>query len=462
MKSPRLLVVLSASLILVPLSGSRFPAPLAAYSGTHQDRRPNIVLILSDDLGYGDLGSYGAPEAKTPNLDRLAKQGVRFRESYANGAVCTPTRAALMTGRYQQRVGLEVALGPDDTVNALPKTDATLPALLKQAGYATGLIGKWHLGFRQDRGPNAQGFDEFFGLLDGALDYYTHRTLTNAPALFENTTPVRVNGYITDVLTERAVSFIDRHASSPFFLEVAYNATHWPFQPPDDSVGSARRVAASTHPAMFVMRDLPSDSAARTREEYVRVLERMDQGVGAVLAALDRHQLTRNTLVIFTSDNGGEWLSRNAPFFHRKGTVWEGGIRVPLIMRWPARLPPRRVSRQVTTTMDLTASVLSAADVLPHESYPLDGVDLLPVASGARPVVERDLFWRIPRQRAVRSGRWKLLIDGPNVGDTQFFLFDLASDPGERNDLAKLHQPRVAELRTRLAAWERSVDASRR
>jgi arylsulfatase A len=417
--------------------------------------RPNVVLIIMDDLGYGDLGSYGAPDARTPHIDRLARGGVRFTESYANGAVCSPTRAALLTGRYQQRVGIEWALG--ETARGLRVSAASLPALLKTSGYATGLVGKWHLGYRPEEQPNAHGFDEFFGFLGGIIDYYTHTDQSRRHDLYENGKAVEVPGYITDELTTRAVGFIDRHAAGPFFLEVAYNATHMPFQPPPDARGNHRATPLG---------ERPGDPWAHTRDDYVRMLERVDDGVGKIMAALEARGVARNTLVIFTSDNGGEWLSRNEPFTNRKGTLWEGGIRVPLILYWPARLPAGRTSPQVALTMDLTASVLAAAGASAAGDYPLDGIDLVPIARGDAPVRTRDVFWRIVRptrlQRAVRSGDWKLLIDGnPGfAGDgasTQMMLFDVRADPAERRDVAASHATVVAELRAKLAAWEREV-----
>ena len=413
--------------------------------------KPSVVLILMDDLGYGDLGSYGAPDARTPNLDRLAREGVRLTDAYANGAVCTPTRTALITGRYQQRVGLEWVLtgAPADRDLGLAVTGTSLPALLKGNGYATGLLGKWHLGFKPEFGPNAHGFDEFYGFLAGAHDYYTSGPGAEG-ALYENLTPVEPAGYLTDEITRRASDFIARHAAGPFFLEVAYNAVHWPFEPPD-------RPEKARHGTDLALRQMPDDSVPATRADYVRMLERADQGVGTILAELERQGLTRNTLVIFTNDNGGEWLSRNAPFFHRKGTLWEGGIRVPLILRWPAVLPSGRTSSQVAITMDVTASILAATGSAWPTGYVPDGIDLLPILRGVAPLQERTLFWRIARparqQVAVRSGRWKLLVDGG-----QYLLFDLPSDPGERTDLAARHPDIVSRLNGLLAAWQQDVD----
>jgi arylsulfatase A-like enzyme len=441
---------LSAATLLASIAtiGQPLVASLVAQRATP---KPNVVLIMMDDLGYGDLGSYGAPDAKTPNIDRLAREGVRLTDAYANGVVCTPTRTALITGRYQQRFGLERALTLADTALGLPVAGTSLPALLKANGYATALIGKWHLGFRREFGPRAHGFDEFFGFLEGAHDYYVG-------GLYEDTTPVRPHGYLTDEITRRSVNFIQRRRPTPFFLEVAYNAVHWPFQPPNrpptDTVG--RR-----GPRLL---QLPVDSVPATRADYVQMLERADEGVGKILVALEQQGLTRNTLVIFTNDNGGEWLSRNAPFFHRKGTVWEGGIRVPLIIRWPGELPAGKTSGQVALTMDVTASILAATGTKGPPSYRPDGIDIFPALRGTAPIVERQVFWRTPgskqrtQQRAVRSGRWKLLVDGT----PQFFLYDLAADPGERNDLAAQRPDLVRSLWRLIEAWEKDVkeDAS--
>ena len=417
--------------------------------------RPNIVVFIMDDLGYGDIGSYGVPDAKTPNIDRLAREGVKLTDFYANHANCSPTRTGFITGRYQQRYGIESPLRATDDARQLPALDTSLPRLLKQAGYATGLIGKWHLGNSGSARPNRHGFDEFWGFHSGAVDYYTHHVATTpqvklpAPIhdLFHNEEPTTLTGYLTDEITARSEAFIQQHRAEPFFLEVAYNATHWPFQRPDLPEGK---------------RGWTNSIEDGTRADYVAMLERADQGIGRILGALDRLKLAPNTLVIFTSDNGGEWLSRNAPLFHRKSTLWEGGIRVPLLMRWPARLKAGITSAQVGITMDLTASILAAAGVSTPESYRPEGIDLVaPLQKGA--IVERTLFWRLPappnspgppQQRAVRRGNWKYLQDrGQN------FLYDLRTDPGEQRDLAHAHIALWQELRGLVDKWEADVDA---
>ncbi len=410
--------------------------------------RPNVVLIITDDVGYGDIGSYGAPDIKTPNIDSLARDGVRLTDFYAQPQ-CTPTRAALISGRYQQRVRLEQALGNVNTAageQGLPATGRSLPQLLKNNGYATGLVGKWHLGYKPEFSPNAHGFDYFFGFKSGYIDYYQHTDGAGMPDLFENATPVHVTGYSTDLITDRSVTFIQQNAQRPFFLEVAYNAAHWPYQVPDKpstAIGNARHLFAH-------------DENPGTRADYVAMMERADRGVGQILAALAKAGVAQNTLVVFTNDNGGEWLARNAPLFHRKFTLWEGGVRVPMIARWPAGLPRGRVSRQVGITMDLTASILAATNTPVPPGARFEGINLLPVLEGKSPEIERTLFWRItPRQqRSVRSGDWKLLVDGGHV-----MLYNLRDDIGERNDLAQQRQDIARKLRPLITAWEMDVDA---
>lgn len=435
------LASLTVSCTWLCLAGTASTVGLSAQAG-----RPNVVLVIADDLGYGDLSSYGAPDIKTPHLDRLAREGVRLTSFYANAPVCTPTRAALITGRYQQRVALERPLRPN-VAEGLPVTGRSLPQLLKNNGYATGLVGKWHLGRQESVRPLRHGFGSFWGYLSGYLDWYTHTNSVGEADLWENEAPVTHAGYFGHEVTRRAVGFIGDHARAPFFVEVAYGAPHWPYQSPhraSTARDNARHLRAS-------------DEDHPTREDYVAIVEDADAGVGQILAALDRHRLTANTLVVFMSDNGGEWLSRNAPFFHRKDSLWEGGIRVPAIVRWPSVLPAGATSDQVGITMDATATILAAtATPVPPEAR-LEGRDLVPILSGRAPVVERTLYWRNTpagqTQRAVRRGDWKFLLDGESE-----FLFNLRDDPGERNDIATRHHARVREMRALSDAWVKDVD----
>ena len=428
-------------LAFLPALALLWAAPVSAQT------RPNVVLFVMDDVGYGDYGAYGAPDIKTPNVDRLARDGVKFTDFYAAPS-CTPTRVALITGRYYQRTALEVPLGTAPAGGrGLVATGNSLPQLMKNAGYATGLIGKWHLGYRPDQQPKAHGFDYFFGFLSGLVDYYQHTDQGGRPDLFENDKPITVDGYMTDLITDRAIRFIDQSRQQPFFLEVAYNAAHWPFQVPD-------KPSVAPDNARFVQ---PHEEHTSTRADYAAILERADQGVGRIVSTLEKLGLTRNTLVIFTNDNGGEWLSRNAPLFHRKTTIWEGGIRVPLIMKWPARIPAARTTPQAGFMFDLTTTILAAAGAKMPAEARFEGINLLPVVTGQGPVVERTLFFRVTgarAQRAVRQGDWKLLLDGGGV-----FLYNLRTDIGERNDLAKERPDLARRLRPLILEWEKDVDS---
>jgi|CXWL01.1.fsa_nt_gi arylsulfatase A-like enzyme len=413
--------------------------------------RPNIVLIITDDVGYGDIGSYGAPDIKTPNIDSIGRGGVRFTDFYANAPLCSPTRAGLVSGRYQQRFAVEAALGNANTAavdQGLPSDGRSMPQLLKQGGYATALIGKWHLGYRPERSPNAHGYDYFYGYKSGYIDYYQHTGGDGQSDFFENEKPITEPGYSTDLFTEKSMRFIEQNAQGPFFLEVAYNAAHWPYQVPDRpsvAVDNARHLQ-------------PHDDSTSTRADYVAIMERADQGVGRILRTLDRLNLARNTIVIYTNDNGGEWLSSNAPLFHRKWTLWEGGIRVPTMIRWPGHIVPGRVTPQVGITMDLSASLLAAAGVSVPADTKYEGINLFPILEGKSPVVERTLYWRTLvggfQQRAMRVGDMKLLVDGNAT-----MVFDVRRDVGERNDLAKRQLALANKLRPMLNAWEADVDA---
>lgn len=411
-----------------------------------------MLLIITDDMGYADLGVYGAKDIRTPNIDRLARQGVRFTDFYANATTCSPTRAGLITGRYQQRYGVEQPLSadganPDAGEHGLEASPFSLPRLLKTNGYATALVGKWHLGYAAQQSPLAHGFDYFFGLKSGYHDYWHHNDSRGAPDLWENDARVSMDGYSTTLIADKAIAFIEQHANAPFFIDVAFNAPHWPFQRPDtpsQAIGNARFLK-------------PADSLASSRADYVSMVEALDTQVGRVLAALERQGLTRNTIVIFTNDNGGEWLSDNTPLFNRKWTTWEGGIRVPAIVRWPGHIRAGTTTSQVGITMDLTASVLGAAGTTVPTDAKLDGLNLFPVLEAKTPVVSRTLFWRSTQakrdMRAVRDGDQKIVIEGNHT-----FLYDVRRDPGERHDLARLRPQVVRALKLKLDAWERDVD----
>jgi len=412
-------------------------------------RAPNVVLILTDDLGYGDLSCYGCPDIDTPKLDRLAQQGVLLTDCYSNGSICSPTRAALMTGRYQQRIGLEWAVYYQAYGEGLPPEEKSVARIIRDAGYATAMAGKWHLGYDDGWAPNDHGFDRFFGSLGGNIHYFQHVDRLGVPDLFLDREPVKRKGYATDLTADFAVEVINAPAGRPFFLYVALNAPHFPYQGPDDV---DREVKPRT-----------KGWQAGTRRSYVAMVERLDQAVGRIVEAVDRRGLGDRTLVVFTSDNGGATHSRNDPCSKGKGTLWEGGIRVPCIARWTSVLPPGVRSPQVACTIDWAATVAKLAGARPPGDRPFDGIDLMPILRGDRAPVERTLFWRrapdphrggVEPHRAVRQADWKY-IDQP---DGTQYLYDLSSDVGEQHNLAAEHPDRVAAMRQRLDRWEAEVD----
>ena len=406
-----------------------------------KDSRPNIIFILADDMGWGDLSCYGRPDYRTPNIDLLAAQGTRFTDAYSASAVCTPTRCGYITGRYPGRfkIGLEEPLLANNLDVGLEPNQSTIGSLLKQSGYETALIGKWHLGFRPEWGPNAHGFDEFFGILSGAGDYFLHKNGLGQPDLFENTTPVTRNGYLTELLTERAVKYVTKRRPAPFFLSLHYTAPHWPWQGPKG--GEAIAFTGKTpEPARM--------ASGGSLKLYAEMMKSLDDGVGRVMQAIRSAGVDRRTLVIFTSDNGGERFSYQWPFSGEKGDLLEGGIRVPAIVRWPGVVPVNRVTSQMAITMDWTATMLAAAKTEAAAARSLDGIDLLPVIQGSRPVFDRTFFWRIYTQEAVRRGKWKLFRDGEVRR-----LFDLSVDQHEKSDFSQ-KQPEVMQLLTsEFAKW---------
>ena len=441
----------------VKLTRRKFIAELgagAALTGVHnavigktnrQLSRPNVVFILADDLGWGDLSCYGRPDYRTPNLDRLASQGIRFTDAYSASAVCTPTRCAFFTGRYPARskIGLTEPLPATNHRVGLEPEQPTVASLLKASGYQTALIGKWHLGFRPEWGPNAHGFDEFFGVLAGAADYHLHQNGLGQPDLYENLTPVKRNGYLTDLLTDRAVDYITRHRTAPFYLSLHYTAPHWPWQ---DREGGERVVFTDK------VIEPVSMGGGGSLELYSRMMRSLDEGVGRVMKALQAARLDKNTLVIFTSDNGGERFSYEWPFSGSKGELLEGGIRVPAIVRWAGSIPANRLSRQMVITMDWTATILAAGETRPADAYPLDGINLLPLIRGTSAGTDRTFFWRIYDQDAVREGKWKYFRNG-----AQRHLFDLSVDQREQADFSSKKPDVLERLAAQFDRWNQQM-----
>jgi len=422
--------------------GLAFASTATAAAG----QKPNLLVILADDLGYGDLGCYGAPDLQTPNLDRLAAQGMRFTHAYANCPVCSPTRAALLTGRYPELVGVPgvIRTHPGQSWGYLSPSARLVPALLKPAGYTSALVGKWHLGLASPNLPNQRGFDLFHGFLGDMMDnYYTHRR-HGINYMRLNTQVIDPKGHATDLFTDWACDFLrNQKPGRPFFLYLAYNAPHAPIQPPPEWL---KRVKER------------EKGISGKRAKLVALIEHMDHGIGKVLATLRQAGLEKNTLVIFTSDNGGQLAAgaRNGPLRAGKGTVYEGGIRVPLIARWPGRIHPGSRSERVALSMDIAATLLDAAGVEPPRET--DGLSFLPTLLGkTQPEPTRDLFFcrregnnfKSWTTECIRRGPWKLL--RPRH-DKPFELYNLATDPREQHNLAARNPAKVAELRAALEA----------
>jgi arylsulfatase A-like enzyme len=444
------------ALLLGAIASMTLPVRRAAASGAAP---PNIVFILADDMGYADLGCYGRPDIRTPNIDRLAAQGTRLTQAYANSAVCTASRTALITGRYQYRlrIGLEEPLGPDPEIG-IPPEQPTLPGLLRHAGYATALVGKWHLGEGPGFGPLQRGYDHFYGFRGGALDYFSHKGRVSPgpgqePAggaavrldLWDDSAPVDEAGYLTEMLGRRAVAEIDAWAAAgrPFFLSLHFNAPHWPWEGPGDQAESARLAGKSL-----------GSFDGGTQQAYRAMVEALDAQVGRVLAALDRHGLARHSIVIFTSDNGGERYADTWPFTGRKTELLEGGLRIPALLRWPGHVPAGVVNEQVMISMDWLPTLLQAAGAAPDPQFPPDGLNLLSVLTGSTPPAPRKLFWRYKAnaQRAVRDGNYKYLKIGPNT-----FLFDVVADPMERANLKDRQREVYDRLVADWHAWNRTM-----
>jgi arylsulfatase A-like enzyme len=415
--------------------------------------RPNIIFIVADDLGFADLGCYGGREAEfgpvSPVLDSLAAGGLRLTEGYTNSPVCSPTRFALMTARYQYHLRGAAdepisSKSKGSTTLGLPPEHPTLPSLLKQAGYHTALIGKWHLGYPPTFGPLKSGYDEFFGPMSGGVDYFTHCSNTGAHDLYLGDVEHQEEGYLTDLLSQRSVDYVRRQAASaqqgqPFFLSLHYTAPHWPWETRDDV-----EVAQATKSNIFHL-------DGGNIHTYRRMIHHMDEGIGQVVNALrDTGQLD-NTLIVFTSDNGGERFSDNWPLVGGKMDLTEGGIRVPWIAHWPAGIAPGSVSAQHCLTMDWSATMLQLGGATIPSTHPLDGVSLASVLSDPIKTFERPMFWRMNHrgQRAMRSGPWKYLrVDGNE------YLFNIHQDARERANLAQREPERLAAMRQAWEAWD--------
>ena len=429
----RLLLLLPA---LVLLSACAHAPPEA------RQRPANIIVILADDLGYGDLGAYGAVGAPTPNIDRLAREGVRLTSFYAPHPTCSPSRAGLLTGRYQHRFGFESNPAPvhqTDPAYGLPLTEKTLAERLRENGYATGMVGKWHIGYQDDKAPEARGFDRFYGLRHGSMAYVPEGP-SGIKTVYRGSLQEPMPAHTTEAFTDEAVAFLKANRDRPFFLYASYTAVHAPMQ--------------STKAYL----DRFASEPDTRRRAFLAMLSALDDGVGRILDTLEEEGLAEDTLVILTSDNGGptwQTTSSNGALNGVKSLLLEGGIRVPALFRWTGTLPAGRILDAPAIGQDIAATALEAAGLPRPESF--DGVGLLAWLGGARTdAPHQHLFWRALSQGAVREGRWKALKAGE-----RWFLFDLARDPGERRDLAEADPQRLAGLRRTWEAWSSRMQAPR-
>ncbi len=447
------------ALLLAGITGVTAQQGSSAPGGRQAARKPNVVFILGDDLGYCDVGMYGCKEIPTPNIDSIGKNGIKFTNAYVSAPVCSPSRAGLITGRYQQRFGFEFNAGPlQRAINnkdmGLPLTEITLAQAMKRAGYATGMVGKWHMGMNDRYMPTQRGFDEYFGFLFGANLYIdpnkpgvmsrpgavegggsTASARSPQNPIYRNTTPVEEDEYLTDAFAREAVGYIDRHQKEPFFLYSPFNAPHEPFQ------------ATQKYLDRF-----PNVKDER-RRVYMAMVSALDDGVGAILKKLRDTGLEKDTLVVFLSDNGCATYTgacTNDPLRFGKLTHLEGGFRVPFAMQWRGRLKAGTVSDQVISSLDLFPTAVALAGGELPKDRPYDGVNLLPYLAGtAKRSPHEVLCWRNGTNAAVRKGNWKLF-----KGGDHYWLYDLSKDIGEQKDLAAARSEIVEQLKKELANWE--------
>jgi arylsulfatase A-like enzyme len=411
-------------------------------------QRPNIVLFYADDAGYADFGfqeiTDEAMVSLTPHIDSIAAGGARFTNAYMSGCVCSPSRAGMLTGRYQQRFGHELNIPPGYMQSGLPLTEQTLADRMRMAGYRTGIIGKWHLGYPPAYHPNQRGFDHFYGLLQGSRGYFAIKKASPHRVIQYNGEPTPETGYVTDRFGQGAVKFIEQDDDRPFFLFVSFTAPHGPMHAKEEDL----------------MRLLHIEN--KRRRAYAGMVKSMDDNIGVVLGEIKQQGLKDNTLVVFTNDNGGQRLTGavNKPLRGKKGSLWEGGIRVPMAMQWPGRIPRGMVVDDPVISLDLTPTFLHAAEGSVEANWKLDGEDLLPRLTGEVSILpERPLYWRGHGPKgdsAIRLGNWKLLLQDHKM-DTRPLLFNLANDIGEEQDLADTHHDKVDELGEMLKQWENQL-----
>ena len=434
---------------------------MLARCAAEPDRKPppNFIVILADDLGYADIGAYGSSSNETPHLDQLAREGLRFTDFHSNGPMCTPTRAALLTGRYQNRLGreFESPLGADD--KGLPLDQVTIAEALAEAGYVSGAYGKWHLGRYPPYLPTSQGFEEFWGLGSGDGDHHSHIDRSGRKDWWHNDQSEMEEGYSVDLITNHSVEFIERNKDRPFFLYVAHLAIHFPWQGPGDE--GYRDEGGDYHNLTKLgYFEEDKDPSGKVKE----MVEAVDAGVGRIVESVKANGLEENTLIVFTSDNGGYLtyeggyhnISNNGALRGQKTQVYEGGIRVPAIAWWPERIEPG-VTDELAASFDLFPTFLELAGLRERADLKLDGVSLAPLWLDGGALPDRTLFWRMRDRKAVRQGPWKLVVTGEAAPE----LYNLAEDIGESSDLSAERPELAGRLLSKLWAWESDVEPER-
>lgn len=455
-KPSRTNFVIEQRLAMIPRR--EFLATAASLAAQQPARRPNIIIILTDDHGSGDLGCYGATDVKTPHMDSIARDGVRFTNWYSNAAMCAPARAALMTGRHPIRCGVPQN-GPE-----LPSSQRTLPAMLKENGYRTALVGKWHLGRVHSHSPQDHGFDSFYGFHAGCVDFYSHRYYWGPPAfpnfhdLYRNREEIFEDGqYLTERITEEAKAVIRASGSQPFFMYLAYNAPHYPMHAPQKYMDRFKGLQEE-------------------RRTYAAMLAAVDDGIGEIRQLLRERGLECDTIIFFGGDNGATTEVRaglagkpataglNRGFRGYKFSLFDGGIHVPGLMAWPGRIPAGRVSSQIASHYDLAPTLLAAAGLPAKPEGYFDGVNLWPSISKGEVVNRPPIHWRNGPQQAMRKGQWKLTLNGydadgsedgrkPITGDDAVFLANLEQDPGEKVNLRRSFPQIVSQMESEMANW---------
>ncbi len=424
-----------------------FSIPLAILACKPREfERPNIILIMADDLGYGDIGCYGNTSIKTPSLDKMAAEGLKFTDFHSNGAVCSPTRAALLTGRYQQRSGLEgvIYARGETRKEGLDAKEFTFADYLKSVGYTTGIVGKWHLGYYIDFNPKYQGFDYFRGYVSGNVDYQSHIDGSGIPDWWHDLEKKEEKGYVTDLITDYALEFIEKNKGQPFCLFVAHEAPHYPFQ--------GRQDKADRQPGV---RFLAQGTRRDKKRAYREMVEIMDEGIGRIIEKVKAVGLNEKTLIFFCSDNGGfAEVANNGELKGAKGSLWEGGHRVPAIAYWPGYIEPGSTTDETVMSMDLFPTFVNLSKAPIEKNFGFDGVDLTRLLIEDKSLEERSVFWRYRDQKVARNGDWKLLVQNDTT-----YLYNLKSDLAEQNNLAESEINIASQLELELNNWEGEVTA---